>query len=496
MRFSSIFGCFFALFCLATCTKDNPQTCTSLTECGEGQRCDLATFNCVGTNADASADTLLTDAPIGSGGVGGLGGTGGAPPTGCTAQGGCTGALAVCDVASGLCVECATDVQCPVGRPACVAGACTGCQNSGQCAGRTGTVCNVATGLCVACSAAADCTAPGKSFCVANECVACQASSDCKDANAPICIAGVCAKCAGDAQCATKDAALPRCDTTAGKCVECLQSSQCAVAANPICSAGSCGACTTDAACAAKLGPNPGICLAHEGGRCELDAETIYVRNSPGICTNSVAEGGTAAKPFCRTQMAVDAVTAGKRVVVLRGPDALLNSDVALSGSRVSMIGQLQAEIAPGALGSGIHLQSGELFVRNITVRNSEKPGIIAEAGSTLRLEGVTLKNNTKGGLLINGANFAIKACTLQGNGPGSDGPISWGGILIKSPPTTGPASIEATSVVGNDPIGVSCTGMVSATGALVTGNLSSVQITPSCGFTSCTTGAAGCGAP
>src|SRR5439155_12883681 len=93
----------------------------------------------------------------------------------------------------------------------------------------------------------------------------------------------------------------------------------------PICDvqARHCVPCTSDAQCA-KKDPNPGICVAHQDGRCAADAETIYVQMANGCGT---AGSGRAATPFCSPQDAIAALTPTRRIILVTGPTATRGFD-------------------------------------------------------------------------------------------------------------------------------------------------------------------------
>src|SRR5882672_3013694 len=118
-------------------------------------------------------------------------------------------------------------------------------------------------------------------------------------AERPVCGAGgTCGACrSGVGQaCATNHAAKPICGPS-GACVECAVSADCASNAKPVCDpqALTCVPCKNDVDCAGR--PGPGVCIAHQDGRCASEAETIYVQ--AGTACTSVADpsGGAAAAP-------------------------------------------------------------------------------------------------------------------------------------------------------------------------------------------------------
>jgi hypothetical protein len=423
--------------------------------------------------------------------------------TGCNTAGatGCSTQLdgkTVCvstGTAAGQCVECMADAQCTK-EPAkafCVANACTGCTTSGAtgCTGKTDgkIVCasnGTATGQCVECTSDAHCTKePAKGFCVANACTGCGTAG----------ATGCTGRTDGKTVCATTGA-------VAGQCVVCVTSADCKVATAPICNASNqCTACKTDSECMAKLGANPGVCMSHLDGHCATDAESIYV-GTMGTVACLETSAGTVQAPVCSVQSGVTkAKSSSKPLVVVTGSLTPSSTTIA-TASPLTIVGKNNAMLSPSAGADGITINSGEIYLRGLTVQGSASTstgiGIKAEPSGgnavTLHMDACKVTDNPGGGILLNDAVFDIKNTTISGNGPGTVGAITWGGILVNSIPDTGTASINQVTIRGNNPVGLSCAGSVQGTGVLVSGNTSS-QITPSCGITACTTASTTCGA-
>jgi hypothetical protein len=146
-----------------------------------------------------------------------------------------------------------------------------------------------------------------------------------------------------------------------------------------------------------------------------------------------------------------------------------------------------------------IKAAGGDLYIRGLTVTGGS-PGIWATAGNILRLDHVSVNNNTAGGILLDGAGFDIKNTTISNNGPNIAGTVVFGGIGLQNTPTatTVPRALSFTTVTGNQTIGISC-----GTGTMLTPNPTSVlaasnitgDVGGSCGFTSCAGASATCGA-
>jgi hypothetical protein len=476
--------------------------------------------------------------------------------TGCTAVGatGCAGRTdgkTVCaadGTQSGQCVECTGDTDCKnAGKSFCVANVCGGCQTAAAtaCATRSPSkpVCSTSgtqSGQCVECAGDTDCKDAAKSFCVANACVGCQGApatacsarsdskpacatsgpqsgqcvecagdTDCKDVAKSFCVANTCGGCqtAAATACSARSSSKPMCATSgaqSGQCVACLTSIDCTVPSTPICntSANTCGACTDDSQCVAKLGSDPGVCMAHQDGRCATGAETLYVASVTG-CASSGSTGGAVSQPFCGLQAAVTLMgsNTSKRLIVLRSdadPVSVANA------TQVSLVAQNAATIHTSVASPGIALSgTGNLYARDLTVVGSAgtNAGISAGPGTTLRLERVKVLDNGGGGILLDGAAFDLNDVLVSGNGTGIDGSTTWSGIYIKALPNAGAAAkLNFVSIVDNGNTGLNCSfALPAAAGSngtvYASGNGGGVNVIPLCAITACTPALAGtCG--
>jgi hypothetical protein len=433
----------------------------------------------------------------------------------CKANAQCAGKPATPVCADGKCVACNTSADCTSSPVApicdttnhkCVA--CAGADKT-SCATRStaAPVC-LSSGACAECGVDLDCKAPGRLACsTANTCVQCTSTNftSCSGAT-PICDVlngGTCAKCATSDACKMNYPKLPVCLTPAGTCVQCKVNADCSGAtpgcsaanvcvactddshcggATPICDTtnNKCIPCTADAQCAGKtsLGPNPGVCMSHLDGHCAVDSETIYVENKAAPGCSDVG-GGSRALPFCSMQGALGNLASGKLILV-RG--LVQGASTALAVSRVSVIGQNGALIA-GAISPGIQVSSGSAYLRDVKLSSSASVGIAAGAGTTLRLQNLSV-TASKGGILLDGAAFDLENTNVSGNFPSLD--LSYAGISVRNPPTAGPAKLNRVTVQGNMAVGIACTGKVMmSTGVYASGNLVG-DVTPICGFTSC----------
>ena len=523
-------------FCVANgctgCSTAGAAGCVGRTD---GKTVCAATGQCV----ECTADAQCTNDPTKAFCV--LNACTGCNTTGATGCAGRTNGKSVC-AGNGECVECTADAQCTKvpSKAFCVLNACTGCNTTGAagCSARTDgkTVC-AADGECVECTGDTQCTKDStKAFCVANactgcstagatgcsarpdgktvcattgQCVECTVDTQCtKDSTKAFCVANACAGCqlAAANACSSRAAAKPVCGTT-GVCVECNISTDCAVMTKPICTSNACGACTADDQCIAKLGANPGVCMNHEDGHCATNAETVYV-GMIGTATCSDSNSGTVTAPVCSAQVGIGtAKTNAKRLIVVNGSLAAGSTTVAAT-LPLTIVGKSSAKLTPTTGSDGISINSGEIFLRGLTVQGTSTSGVGINAAPTggntvtLRMDTCVVSNNPGGGILLNGAAFDIKNTSITGNGPGTapGSGASYGGIRIEALPTSGPTVLNLVTIQNNKQVGLSCSGAGAWTGPvaglLVSGNTGG-DIGTTCGVNSCSSsdGGATCGA-
>jgi hypothetical protein len=538
-----------------TRVPDAAGTCGGNGDCTDPSKAFCVAGVCVGCQPGLDGGVSMCTAPTG------VCDTTSGRCVGCTASSQCaTPAAPICDTTKNTCVVCAADLQCQTKNTAIAAcrsdGQCVQCTAttvSTSCIGTT-PACDLTTNTCVQCITSANC-AGATPICGTNEkCQACATDPDCTGLNDPARVAcaagGACVQCT--ATNITKCTGTTTvCNTTSNKCVQCLTNATCAGTA-PICAtatntcrgcavgsdcasfaghtacaaSGACVQCTDNTTCSGTMpicgtGTNtcrtcssdsecsaigPGVCMAD--GHCATDSETVYVQNLAGTCSDTVSGAGSAATPYCTAAIGVSIAgsTSGKDVVVLTG--ALADFSVAVATKPLTVVGKKNAVITPAAPRDGITITNGTVYLRNVTVQGSANPatgmGVNAQPSPgntiTLYLTGCTVNNNPGGGIMLNGAAFDIEGTTVTGNGPGQT-PIglTWGGIRVDSLPTSGPTILNRVTVQNNDQVGISCSGAITGTGVLATGNNNSTssnnQITSSCGFTSCGAASATCGA-
>ncbi len=246
----------------------------------------------------------------------------------CATNADCGGAVPVCDVGAGVCVECVADGDCTSGTcsamnvcvgcatdaecaaadadlPICLdSGDCAECGEDSDCSGTT-PFCG-GSNTCRGCNRDSECAAldPANPICEGRLCVECGADSDCSGAT-PFCNTGtnMCGGCTTDAQCAAADADLPFCDPD-GACVECNADGDCP--AGEFCNAMNvCAGCSTDAECAAA-DPLLPICDAGTGSCVECamngDCDAAEFCNA-NVCGGCIDDDQCAARdadlPIC-----------------------------------------------------------------------------------------------------------------------------------------------------------------------------------------------------
>jgi hypothetical protein len=316
------------------------------------------------------------------------------------------------------------------------------------------------------CDTDLDCTDPAKPGCdsATRTCVVCARNANCS-APTPACDTTVhaCVGCLGNGDCSAPTAV---CNIPAQVCVGCLADTDC-MGTTPICNttAHSCRACAADAECATKLGADPGVCLGD--GHCATSDEVIYAQGGA-----SCPGAGTAASPYCDSQRAMSAVSSAKHVVVMRG--TLGEWTLAQPGTPVVVVGQSSAKIAPVTAGAaGITINGADVLIRSVSVVSGTSGGLVANAGSTLRLYGCLVESNAGIGVQTAGA-FQIENTVIAKNGGSQFAGVSIG------PTTATPTVFRNNTVVQNGVIGVTCGAAYTISGNIVFGN-GVAQLTPNC---------------
>lgn len=320
--------------------------------------------------------------------------------------------------------------------------------------------------------------------------------------------------CTDNAQCG--DGGANVCQKDGGICVECLEDSHCVgKSMTPICEARICRACKADSEC-----PDPAICMTD--GHCAT-SEVIFVEFRSTGCGTA---DGSSGNPYCAPNDAVAQLASDRNVIVIRGS---IPTQMAIATSGIAPVivgkpgaGNAAPRIAAPAPTVGIQISSDDVLIRDLAVgggTDTTSRGIVATGSSKLTLRDVqvnlgmglgiqadgasqltmdrcTVTNNSRGGILVDNAMFEIGNTTVSNNGPGDDMGASWGGLRIRTSVAISPKVLQLITVQNNNQVGVSCSSNVSGTGVLVSGSLGGVDISPSCGFSSCgVTATSTCGA-
>src|SRR5450631_51280 len=401
----------------------------------------------------------------------------------CSVDNDCTGLAAGAYCVNNRCVACKTSSQCnnAAGKPFCSAeNTCVSCASAGSIDGGVGVgsidggvsavcsgtipVCNSATGSCVQCVKNTDCPSASKAFCVQNQCVGCDTSG----ASAGGVDGGVADAGTGATACTgTKPVCVPGANggPKAGQCVACNGNSNCS-GNTPICdmTTYTCQPCTSDSQCPTAPGISPGVCMLHSGGRCATDAETIYVNNDAD-CPKSYSTGSSD-HPFCQLQSGVNAVKTDKRVILVKGVFALLpvSANLGTGAPQVSIIGQNNPIILVGAASAGIELISGNLYIRGLTVQgagNGSANGLGIQIDSTasfIGLDRCRILGNA-GGLLVNaGVNFDINNSVFAANTSGQVNTTTFfGGVYLGGSAPAGLSQFRFNTIYNNSDRGVIC---------------------------------------
>jgi hypothetical protein len=473
------YGVALGLLLALGCTRPNPDYCEKEDDsCGAGRYCDTKTKVC----RPGSPPNPGRTGGNGGGGGGiegsGRGGTGGGSG-GEMGMGGDAGDAGDGGDGDGPVLPlgtCNVDSDCPEGTKICENKKCVACRVDTQatnCDPNSRPFCSPSTGMCVSCKdlkaelTKEVCTAPTQ-YCdeMGGTCSECTESMHCMDAKKPICTIGAlmkksCAACMvgamGDAACKAKNPMLPIC-LMGGACAECGKHSDCTKPGALACIANKCAPCTTDEHC---KGEGPGVCITDpdgKNGRCATEAETIYVKRG-GTCGGATAKGD-AAMPFCKPADAAKAITAMRRVMVLRGPEALEELTISGAGAEpIWIIGQDNAAIT--AVPPGITLRSSDVRIRNLTVQSGGAAGIVAQDTAIVRLNRCLVKGNAKGGLLVDGgAGFDIVNTVFDGNGGAVVGASTFGGVFLGRPTGNRPKRFRFNTILTNMGPGVTCADM------------------------------------
>jgi hypothetical protein len=161
---------------------------------------------------------------------------------------------------------------------------------------------------------------------------------------------------------------------------------------------------------------------------------------------------------------------------------------------QASIVGEQVATVLGGPT-AGLIVDGADVYIRNVSFTNSGGVGVTAKNAGVLRLEKVTVSDNSGGGILIDSAHFDLANTTITANGPGDIMGFPWGGLRIQSVPSGTPATLRFMTVTSNHQVGISCDAPVSADSVLAAANSGGVDVATPCAFTACTAASTSCGA-
>jgi hypothetical protein len=131
---------------------------------------------------------------------------------------------------------------------------------------------------------------------------------------------------------------------------------------------------------------------------------------------------------------------------------ALIGFTASAASGQLTVVGQNGAALLPGGAGPGVRVAAGDVYVRGLTISGSGDTGVVVDAAGILRMNRCIVKDNMKGGLLVNpGAAFDVANTVFDGNGPGLFGSFtSFGGVFMGTARVAGPARFRNNTVVNS----------------------------------------------
>lgn len=217
--------------------------------------------------------------------------------------------------------------------------------------------------------------------------------------------------------------------------------------------------------------------MSHQDGRCAAESETVYVEKKQPGCANSLAsDAGTASRPYCSIDLAPKALTAVRRVIVVKGiVSGIFSWSAGVGDGPVSLIGQQDAAFGAGLTSDpGAYVAGGDLYVRQVTVAGGAGVGIAAGTGAIIRLDRVMVRDNKQGGLRAAGDGYDVTNSVFMGNGGQLDDTRAYSGAYLGSGPLTAPHRFTFNTVVATKASAVVCPGSfggATLTASLLAGN-------------------------
>ena len=262
--------------------------------------------------------------------------------------------------------------------------------------------------------AARDETAP---LCADNgACVVCIESLDCP-ATAPICGDGDCAICelgdTGNADCAARDATLPVCSGE-GRCVECIADNDCAstlcdTSTNTCVATGNVIFVAEDGADSGGCGMPGGPCATlggEDGALDKLIGERRFIRMAPGTYEENPTIVGETVRIFAEGADLASDDSGGAPALIIRDSDVFIRGLTIRFGRGEGPAHGILCERAAS---------DTTLRLDGVTIRNNDGRGIEAEE-CAVDLRGVTIDNNERGGIAVEGARLDLVDSTVSNN--------------------------------------------------------------------------------
>lgn len=355
---------------------------------------------------------------------------------------------------------CAADEVCDRVKKRCISSSGT-CASSGSCISESAAFCNA--GFCVGCNALdASATEADQR---------CDEWSRQRGGNQRLCIGGACKECRSNADCWRPGKTF--CNQANNSCVGCVRDADCSAAGSMI--------CRTDES---MLGTGE---LLTKIGECVEGKDVAYVKNQLGGCSETAANAGTFANPYCQIQTAIAKGTSFIRVLggssdynpILVNRDSLQR--VIVYGSGQGNLNFQAATVSNGAwltlhdigikatdLEAAIQCDTkGRLTVRRVLISAAGviRYGIRADQCSQVTIERTKIDGVSAHGIWINGGSqhrVVNNAITRSGT------------AFIKTALRIGPGvtnSIFAFNTVTGNTAGVLCEAEQMVSDSIIQGN-------------------------
>ena len=266
---------------------------------------------------------------------------------------------------------------------------------------------------------------------------ACATIDDCQEEDKPLCSGGRCTACdslgtpeRADLACRASErpgwAACVRGGPRKGQCSECRTSAQCSDAARPVCDAttATCrpcqrhGECPASSLCRTRTGSGPSAPSVVEFpdvqiGQCVPADRVTFVDTQS--CPQSGADG-TAARPFCDIQAAVDRSATGYVVVRPRGAGTGAYARVTFpAGRRTVVVGPGRESMLGTPILGAVASGTGTVAVLSDVALSGDPAGLSCRAGAEVTLVRSQIAQATTGVDATGCARISIDATAITG---------------------------------------------------------------------------------